>query len=134
MLTTHLKRLFAALILAQAAHSVEEFAGRLYESFPPARLVSGLIAEDQRRGFLIANLVIVSMGAWCALVPVGRGWPVARRVAAVWLSIELLNGTGHLLWSWLQGDYTPGAATAPLLIGLAWLLGRELIRSRAESA
>jgi hypothetical protein len=54
MLTTRLQRLFAALILARAAHSVEEYGGKLYESSPPARFVSGLIAEDQQRGFLIA--------------------------------------------------------------------------------
>lgn len=29
---------FLLLILAQAAHSVEEYATRLYEVFPPARL------------------------------------------------------------------------------------------------
>ncbi|MCL4867145.1 MAG: hypothetical protein KJZ47_14720, partial [Gemmatimonadales bacterium] len=30
---------FGALILAQAAHSTEEVAGRLWESFRPARFV-----------------------------------------------------------------------------------------------
>jgi hypothetical protein len=33
---------FGVLVLAQAAHSVEEYVGRLWESFPPARFVSGL--------------------------------------------------------------------------------------------
>src|SRR6201987_5600794 len=34
---------FLLLILAQAAHSVEEYATRLYEVFPPAHFVSSLI-------------------------------------------------------------------------------------------
>jgi len=40
--------------VAQAAHSIEEYAGRLWESFPPARLVSGLVSPDLERGFIIA--------------------------------------------------------------------------------
>ena len=35
---------FWLLILAQAAHSIEEYVGRLYDVFPPARVVSGLIS------------------------------------------------------------------------------------------
>lgn len=125
---TRLQRLFAGLILAQAAHSVEEYIGRLYESFPPARYLSGLIAEDHQRGFLIGNLVLVAAGVWCALVPVNRGWPVATGVAAVWAGIELVNGLVHVLWSVQQGGYTPGVATAPLLFALAILVARELTR------
>jgi hypothetical protein len=60
---TRLQRLFAGLILAQAAHSVEEYASGLYESFPPARFVSGLISSDHLRGFLIGNLTLIAVGA-----------------------------------------------------------------------
>jgi hypothetical protein len=42
---------FGALVLAQAAHSMEEYLGGLWESFPPARFVSGLFSSDLERGF-----------------------------------------------------------------------------------
>ena len=63
---------FGALVLAQLAHSVEEYAGRLWETFPPARFVSGLISADLERGFVIANvsLIVLVSGA-------GRGRSVA---------------------------------------------------------
>jgi hypothetical protein len=123
---TRLQRSFVALILAQAAHSVEEYVGGLYESFPPARSISSLLSSDHQRGFLIANLVVLALGAWCALVPIGRGWPAARGIAGIWAGIEIVNGLVHLLWSAEQGGYTPGAATAPLLLILALLVAREL--------
>jgi hypothetical protein len=128
MAMTRLQRLFAALMVAQAAHSVEEYVGRLYESFPPARFVSGVISHDLQRGFLIANLLLLALGAWCAVVPVRRGWPAAKAVAAVWAGIEVVNGIGHPVWSLAQGRYTPGVATAPLLLTLALLIVRELRR------
>jgi hypothetical protein len=53
---------FAALIAAQAAHSVEEYLGQLYDSFPPARFVSGLVSSNLERGFVIANVLLVTSG------------------------------------------------------------------------
>jgi hypothetical protein len=54
---------FLALVLAQSAHSAEEYVGRLWESFPPARLVSGLISTDLERGFVLANVALVAFGS-----------------------------------------------------------------------
>ncbi len=51
-----------AVVLAQAAHSAEEYVGRLWESFPPARFVSGLVSDDLERGFLLANVLLVAFG------------------------------------------------------------------------
>jgi len=102
---------FGALVLAQAAHSVEEYIGRLWESFPPARFLTGLIAENLELGFLVINISLVAFGLWCWLWPVRRGW--------VWIAVELINGVGHPLWTLRQGGYTPGVATAPLLLVLA---------------
>ena len=39
----------------EGAHSIEEYATRLYEVFAPARFVSGLISNDLAPGFLIFN-------------------------------------------------------------------------------
>jgi Protein of unknown function with HXXEE motif len=117
---------FIALIVAQAAHSVEEYVGGLYDSFPPARFISGLISSDLERGFFIANLGVVTFGAWCALWPIRQVWPSASLFAWLWVGIETINGIGHPLWSLAQGGYTPGVATAPLLLVLAIVVARGL--------
>jgi hypothetical protein len=117
---------FGALILAQAAHSVEEYLGRLWETFPPARWVTGLVAADLERGFLLLNLSLVGFGVWCFLGPIRREWPSAVPLAWGWVIVEVINGIGHPLWALRQGQYTPGVATAPLLLILALYLARRL--------
>ena len=49
---TRIERAFGALVLAQAAHSTEEYIGRLWESFPPARWVTGWCRRTSSAGFL----------------------------------------------------------------------------------
>ena len=118
--------LFAALIAAQAAHSIEEYAGRLWESFPPARLVSSLVSSNPRTGFIILNIMLVAFGVWCAIWPVRRGWHSATLFICLWIAIEIVNGLGHPLWAIYRGGYEPGVATAPILLVLAILLLRRL--------
>jgi hypothetical protein len=132
--TTRVQPAFAGLILAQTAHSIEEYAGRLWESFPPARFVSGLISSDLERNFLLLNATLIAFGIWCLLWPVRRGWPVARTLAWIWVTIEVLNGAGHTFWSLLRGGYTPGVGTAPVLLLLAGYLGYRLGQEDAPSA
>jgi hypothetical protein len=122
---------FGALILTQAAHSVEEYVGRLWESFPPARLVSAAISDNLETGFVIANVTLVIFGLWCWLGPVRREWPSARPLAWAWVILEAINGTGHCLWAISRGSYTPGLATAPLLLALATYLAIQLRRPAA---
>jgi hypothetical protein len=117
---------FGALVLVQAAHSVEEYVGRLWESFPPARWVSGSISQDLERGFLVANVTLVAFGLWCWLWPVRRDWATARLVAWGWVALEAVNGVGHHLWALRQGRYTPGLATAPVLFLVAIHLAIQL--------
>ena len=69
---------FLALVAVQAVHSLEEYRGRLYEVFAPARLVSGLVSNDLERGFVIANLALVAFRLWCFLWPIQRDWRIAR--------------------------------------------------------
>ena len=123
---TRVRLAFGALIAAQAAHSIEEYIGRLWESFPPARFVSGLVAADRELGFIAINIALVAFGLWCALVPVRRGWDSARGVLWVWTVLEGLNGAGHIAWTLLQGAYTPGVITAPILLVLALYLFSQL--------
>ncbi len=123
---TRLQIAFGALVLTQAAHSVEEYAGRLWESFPPARFLTGLISQDLRQGFLVINVLLVAFGVWCFLWPVRRRWRSAVGLTWLWVGIELINGIGHPLWSLRQGAYTPGLATAPLLLMLALYIASRL--------
>jgi len=127
---------FGALVLAQAAHSTEEYVGRLWESFPPARFVSGLISDNLQGGFVAANVMLVAVGFWSWMVPVRRDWPIAAPLAWTWVALEVVNGTGHVLWAIGQGGYAPGVATAPLLLIVAMYLARQLwqVRDAAGAA
>jgi hypothetical protein len=117
---------FGALVLAQAAHSIEEYIGRLWESFPPARFLTGLIPADPALAFLMLNIALVAFGVWCLLWPVRRNWPSASGLLWFWIVIETINGVGHPLWSLRQGGYTPRVLTAPILLALAVYLGWRL--------
>jgi Protein of unknown function with HXXEE motif len=129
---------FGLLIAAQAVHSIEESLGRLWEVFPPAAFVSGLVSSNREAGFIGLNIALVAFGLWCFLWPVSRAWSSAPVFVSIWTVIEIVNGLGHPLWSFLQGHYTPGVATAPILlvlaINLAWQsLGGRPARGSAAS-
>jgi hypothetical protein len=124
---------FGALVLAQAAHSIEEYRGRLWESFPPVRFLTGLFSSDREIVFIILNVALVAFGVWCLLWPVRRRWPAAVGLMWGWAVIETINGVGHPLWSLRQGGYTPGVITAPILLVIALYLGAQL-RNRTVTA
>ena len=127
---TRIQLTFLALVLTQAAHSVEEYIGRLYDVFLPARFVSGLISQNLEQGFIIFNVALVAFGLWCFIWPVRRHWATAGGLIRIWIGIELLNGIGHPAWSLMRGGYTPGVATAPVLLVLAVYLARQLSGDR----
>jgi hypothetical protein len=113
---------FLFLILAQGAHSIEEYATKLYEVFAPARFVSSLVSSDLALGFLVVNAALVTFGLWCWAVPVRSGWHAARGLVWLWTILELGNGIGHSVLALSRGGYFPGLLTAPLLLLLAaWL-------------
>jgi len=124
---------FGMLMAVQAAHSVEEYSGRLWEVFPPARFVTGLVSADHERGFVILNVSLVAFGIWCLVWPVRRRWAIADALVWSWVAIEVINGIGHPLWSFREGGYTPGVATAPLLLVLAVYVAHQLQQRRHES-
>ncbi len=117
---------FAALVIAQAAHSLEEYVGRLWESFPPARFLTGLLSQDRELGFIIINVSLVAIGAWCFWWPVRRAWPSAALVIWLWVGLQGVNSVGHLFWALRQRGYTAGVATAPVLLVLALTLAWQL--------
>ena len=124
-MTRGIRAALLTLVLAQAAHSIEEYWTRLYDVLPLARYVSGLLSADGRLGFAIFNAALVAFGLWCALGPVRRGRRAA--LAWFWVVLETSNGLAHIGWAALAGGYRPGLATAPLLVALALLLGRQLL-------
>ena len=123
---TRLEVAFSALVVMQAVHSVEEYVGRLWESFPPARYLTGLVSQDPERGFVAINVSLVAFGLWCLLWPVRRGWPSAVYLGWAWVIVEVINGIGHPIWTLREEGYTPGVATAPALLALAIYLARQL--------
>ena len=125
---------FLALIATQAVHSVEEYIGDLYDVFPPAGAVSGLISPDRQRGFIVFNAVLLSFGLWCFIGPVRGRWPSAIPLVWLWVVIELINGIGHPVWTLIERRYTPGVATAPLLLFLAVYLTVQLRAASRSSS
>jgi len=119
---------FALLVLVQAAHSTEEYLGRLWEALLPPQIVAMVFSTDPARGFLIANLVIVTFGVWCLVWPVRRSWRVAPVLLWGWTVVEIANGTLHLLVAVGFQRYIAGAGTAPLLLALALRLAYVLRR------
>ncbi len=110
---------FLGLVLVQALHSVEEYAFRFYEVFPPARFLNDTWPGVTQPGFIIFNAALVSFGLWCFFARVGPGAATARAWAWVWVVIELYNGVGHPIWALLAGAYNPGLASSPLLLVIA---------------
>jgi hypothetical protein len=123
---------FSALVLAQLAHSIEEYFGRLWVSFPPARFLTGIISPDRRLGFLVINTALLALGVWCLLFPVRKEWPSAAKFLWFWILLETVNGIGHLAWSFREGRYTPGVLTAPLLLGTALYVAVQLRKQKHE--
>jgi hypothetical protein len=127
------KRLFLGLIAIQLLHSTEEYLFRLYDVFPPARFVTGLISADRQLGFVVLNTLFVLFGIWCYLWPVRREWRIAFTLMWVWVVVELFNGIVHPAWSVLQGSYTPGVVTSVAFLPIAILLGRHLLAEHDAS-
>ena len=126
---------FLFLILAQAAHSIEEYATRLYEVFAPARFVSGLVSSDLSVGFVVVNAALVTFGLWCWAFPVRSGWRIAPALVLFWVVLELGNGIGHVSLAISRGGYFPGLVTAPLLlVGAGWLIRSTVAREPFHGA
>lgn len=114
------------LVLVQGAHSIEEYVGRLWEVFEPARLLSGLFSDDLVTGFLIVNIGLFVFGSITWLLFAFRKYAFTRVLIWIMIVIELINGIGHPVWTFTQGSYTPGMITAPILLVLAIYISRKL--------
>ena len=129
---TQYKWVFLILVLVQGLHSLEEYFGRLWEVFPPATLLTSLVSENLEVGFLIINIGLFILGLWCWAFPILKDYTISNGLIWFWIIIEVINGIGHPLWSLYRGEYTPGVATAPILLLLAVYLS-ILIKSEANA-
>ena len=96
---SHTSTLFLILVLLQALHSMEEYYGRLWENFPPATFLTGLVSKNLETGFLIINIGIFVIGILLWVLIVNPNRDAARYVITVWIAIEIINGIGHPFWA-----------------------------------
>lgn len=121
---------FLLVIVAQAAHSIEEIWFRLYDLLAPPRAISdaigGALGVERGTSFALTNTALVLFGLWCYFAPVRGGHRAARGFSWFWALLEIANGIAHCGLALVAGGYFPGLATAPLLIAaslyLAWRL------------
>jgi hypothetical protein len=125
-----LKGSFLFLIAAQAAHSLEEYFGALWEVLAPARAVSGVFSQDLPTGFAIANTLIVLLGILCYLGPIRRSWRGATAIAWFWVLLEFGNSVGHTVFAVTEGAYFPGLYTVPFLLAFSLLVAARLLKAK----
>ena len=121
---------FLLLVVAQAAHSTEEYIGRLWEVLAPARFLTGLFSDNHETGFLIINTGLFIFGFWCWMIPVRKNYSVAGGLIWFWIVIGLINGIGHPLWVLFEKKYEPGFLTAPILLILSVFLAIKMYRNK----
>jgi hypothetical protein len=126
-LSKKISNLFLLLVFIQASHSLEEYIGKLWENFPPATFLCGLISDDLHFGFVAINIGLFVFGILCWVFLVKTNHSLAIIVIWFWIILELINGIGHPVWTIIQKDYTPGVVTAPFLFITAILLLRQIL-------
>lgn len=119
---------YAAAVIVQCAHMVEEYRAGFYRLFPP---VFGADPWSEQR-FLAFNLV------WLAVFVIA-GFGLARRKRVAYLVALFLaigggigNGLGHLALSAREGGYFPGAYTGVVALLVGSLLAYRMMRRPAR--
>jgi Protein of unknown function with HXXEE motif len=118
--------LFLSLVVGQVLHAIEEYVTGLYESFAPARFVSGLVSDDLETGFIIVNVLVIIAGVWCYFAFVRKAGRAGVVAAWAWTAVELANGIAHLGIAMSIGGYFSGALTAVILVAVAACLAVNL--------
>ena len=124
---TRIKITFLLLVLTQGLHSVEEYIGRLWEVYPPAKYICSLISRNHETGFIILNIAFFSFGLCYGFFFIRRNQLFAQGVIWFWIVMEIINVIGHVSWALSERAYAPGVATTPVLLILAVYLARQLI-------
>ena len=124
--------IFLLLVLTQGLHSIEEYFGKLWEVFAPAKFLSSLISKNLETGFLIINIILFIFGLWCWLFPVRKNYLIASGLIWFWIIIEMVNGIGHPIWAIYERAYVPGVITAPILLILAIYLSKQIFKHNSQ--
>jgi hypothetical protein len=127
-----IKITFLILVFFQTIHSAEEYFGKLWESFPPARFACGLVSDNPETGFLILNIGIFVIGLIVWIIITFINFHPFYKIVWFWIHLELINGIAHTIWSFSRDDYEPGVLTAPILFIIViyiWNLLSKLERS-----
>ena len=125
---------FIILVLVQGLHSIEEYFGKLWEVFPPAKFLSSLVSKNLETGFLIINIVLFLFGIWCWLFPIHKNYVIASGLIGFWIVIEMINGIGHPIWALYEKAYVPGVATAPILLILTIYLSKQILNHNSQKS
>ncbi len=117
---------FLLIALVQGLHSIEEYYGELWDVYPPATYICGLVSNNLENGFVIINisLFIVLMLTW--LITFSKN-SSAKPLLWFWCILELINGVGHSVWAIMERSYVPGLATAPVLLILSLITMKLLV-------
>ena len=122
--------IFLLIALTQGLHSIEEVFGKLWDIYPPATYLSGLVSPDLKTGFIIINVTLFAVLMLTWLSSFSKSFSV-RGLLWFWTVMETINGIGHSIWAIIEGSYVPGLATAPILLFLAFRLARILLKTPA---
>ena len=125
-----IKMAFLILVFVQGLHSIEEYMGKLWQSFPPAKIICSLVSDDLVTGFLVINIGLFVFGIWSWICPIRKNYTYARTLIWFWIVLELINGIGHPVWTLMQKSYTPGILTAPILFFMAIYLFRKQVAAK----
>ena len=123
-----IKIVFLLLVLIQGLHSIEEYFGRLWEVFLPAKYVTSIVSNNNEIGFLVINTGLFIFGLICWLFIINKKFLYVRVFIWFWIAIEIINGIGHPLWAIIENSYEPGLITAPFLLITAVYLSILLVR------
>jgi len=131
-MSSNVKWTFLALVMIQGLHSIEEFIGELWENFPPARVLCSLVSDNPVTGFLIINIGLFIFGLWCWIFPIRKDYFYSQFLIWFWIILELINGIGHSIWTFIQRSYTPGILTAPILFVLAIVMIQVQLKEKTN--
>jgi hypothetical protein len=125
---------FLALVVLQAFHSVEEYAFKLYEVFPPMVYLYRDAPQLAQPAFIAFNIFLFVAGMICLFRWVWPGRRGAVLVVWIWIAGEAFNATVHVLWWIVAERYNPGLVTGILFVPIVIYLTRlNIDNSRREN-
>ena len=129
---SRIKISFLLLVLTQGLHSIEEYIGRLWEVYPPAKFMCSIVSKNHETGFLIINIGFFISGLLCWLFTIRQNKLYAQGLIWFWIVMEIINVIGHVSWAISERAYVPGVATASVLLVVAVYLLRQLVHANSK--